>query len=462
MRRGRLVFAPLLMALAMLTVAPVAAHADTSAAAQCTKNSNDHFGIAAPWDGACWAGAFENAVHFAGDSTATMVTRWVMSGAVETTDLLLHEFGSGTTTRPSFRTPWFQRVYYGSAPHAAGTFSGQPGALAIAELLAVPLVVLTIIAGVLRGDTGGTLKTVLVRLPLVVVLCFAFISVLQRAFDVIDALSGWVVGGTVTDFQTWTHTFDPSNVGADFAVVVICTVIIITTLIAYIELFVRSALIYLVVAFVPIIAVSTLWQGSRTALKKTVEFLVIMTCSKLVMAFAFLVGAGALTGRDAQNFAPLLVGAVIFAVIAFSPFALFALIPIVETAAAGTVAGMGARFGSRMMSRGVGHGRDAVGGAAGRLPGAAGVVRTSPVQLRSALGSGARRMQPLGNSLRGLGGGVLAIAGGKGAQATVPAPTSAPTPVGAPNAATSAQSSIATVSPRMEEPRGQDGENGGA
>ena len=408
----RRLMAGALLALALFATTVVVVRADDSAAAQCTKNSNDHFGIAAPWDGACWAGAFENITHFAGDTAATSVTRWVMSGAVETTDLLLNEFGSGTSTRPQFGSPWFQKVYYGNVAHNGTAFAGQPGALAIAEMLAVPLLVMTIVAGVVRGDIAGSMKTVLVRLPLIVVLCFAFITVLQRAFDVVDALSGWVVGGTVADFQTWTARFDPSNVGADFAVVVVCIVIIVTTLIAYIELFVRTAMIYLVVAFVPIISIATLWQGSRTALKKTVEFLAVMTCSKLVMAFAFMIGAGALTAGDAQNFAPLLVGAVIFGVIAFAPFSLFALIPLVEAAAVGAVAGMGARFGTRMVNSGASHARELAGGVAASSPGVARGVASAPSQAKQALDVRARQVHRLGTNLR--------VAGARAMAAGVP------------------------------------------
>lgn len=427
----RRVIAGVLLALALFPGATtLVARADDSPAAQCTKNSNDHLGVAAPWDGACWAGVFQNVTRFAGDTVATSVTRWVMSGAVEATDLLLNEFGSGTSTRPQFSTPWFQKVYFGNVAHRGTAFAGQPGALAIAEMLAVPLLVMTIVAGVLRGDIGGAMKTVLVRLPLIVVLCFAFITVLQHVFDLVDGLSGWVVGGTVADFQAWTAKFDPSNVGADFAVVVVSLVIIVTTLIAYIELFVRSAMIYLVVAFVPIISIATLWQGSRTALKKTVEFLAVMTCSKLVMAFAFMIGAGALTAGDAQNFAPLLVGAVIFGVIAFAPFSLFALIPLVEVAAVGAVAGMGARFGSRMVNSSVAHSRELVGAAPDSIRGMAKV----PSNAKGALDAGARRLQPLGQGLRVLGAGALGHP--RGAAPREAGPTGTPTPSEAPAGST--------------------------
>lgn len=392
--------------------------ADLSPAQQCGQNNAGHpFGIAAPWDGACWSAAFNDVAHFAADSVATTITRWVMSGAVETTDLLLNEFGSGTTTRVDFSSPWFQKVYYGATPHNGTAFPNQPGALTIAELLALPLLVMTVIAGVLRGDIGGAVKTVLVRLPLVVILCFAFIVVLQRVFDLVDALSTWVVGGATTDFQTWASRFDPSNVPADFAVVIICIVIIVATLIAYIELFVRSAMIYLVVAFVPIISVATLWQGSRSALRKTVEFLAVMTLSKLVMAFAFLVGGGALTAGDASGFAPLLVGAVIFAVIAFAPLSLFALIPLVEVAATGAVVGMGARFGGRMVSAGVDRGRGIIGGA----PAAVRSLGGSRSQASSAVDTGAR-LRPSAAGAGTSPGAALAVAGwGAGS-----APSSAP------------------------------------
>lgn len=390
----------------LLTAPTITAHALTPQQ-QCGQDNASHIlGIAAPWDGACWAGLWDDIVHFASDSVATAVTRWVLSGAVETTALLLNEFATGAGTTPSLSAPWFQHVYYGSGP-TPNAPSGQPGALVIAELLAVPLLVLTVIAGIVRGDIGGALKTVLIRLPLIVVLCFGFIVVLQRVFVVVDALSGWVVGGTITDFQNWSNKYDPSNAEADFAVVIVAIVIIISTIIAYIELFVRTAMLYLVIAFVPLIAVATLWQGSRTALRKTVEFLVVMTCSKLVMAFAFMVGAGAITSGQ-QSFAALLVGAVIFAVIAFAPFSLFALIPMVEVAAVGAVAGMGARFGGSAMSTGLTRGRRLLGGAAevGST-----TVRRGPGHARSAFGAGARRMQPLGNGLRAAGGGMLTVAG---------------------------------------------------
>ncbi|MBJ7595989.1 MAG: hypothetical protein JF886_14245 [Candidatus Dormibacteraeota bacterium] len=418
MRLRLLIAAVIVAGILPLTVTMV--RADLTPAQQCGQNNAGHpFGIAAPWDGACWSAALNDVTHFAADSVATTITRWVMSGAVETTDLLLNEFGSGTTTRADFSSPWFQKVYYGATPHNGTAFPNQPGALTIAELLALPLLVMTVIAGVLRGDIGGAVKTVLVRLPLVVILCFAFIVVLQRVFDLVDALSTWVVGGTTTDFQTWASRFDPSNVPADFAVVVICIVIIVATLIAYIELFVRSAMIYLVVAFVPIISVATLWQGSRSALRKTVEFLAVMTLSKLVMAFAFLVGGGALTAGDASSFAPLLVGAVIFAVIAFAPLSLFALIPLVEVAATGAVVGMGARFGGRMVSAGVDRGRGIIGGA----PAAVRSLGGSRSQASSAVDAGARlRPSAAGAGAGASPGAGLAVAGWGAGSASSSAP----------------------------------------
>ena len=362
-------------------------------AAQCTANANNHFGIVAPWDGACWAGAAENITHFVTNDIATTVTRWVYTGAAEATGFFLKQF-TASSTRPAFTTPWFDRVYYGDVQHQyAGSsvaYPGQPGALEIAELIAVPLLVLTILAGVLRGDIGGALKTVFVRLPLVIVLCFLVLAVLSRVFDVVDVLSGWIAGTSVSDFQQWTSKFNPDSIAGDFVVVVVSLVIIIASLLAYIELFVRSAVLYLVVAFLPIIAMATLWQGSRSALKKTVEVIAVLTASKLVMAFAFMVGAGALTSGDGSQFAPLLVGAVIFGVIALAPFALFALVPIVEAAGVAAVAGMGTGAGLRGLAAGRRHGTSA-------LRSSASAVSHSPDAARGA----ARGVEPVGNRLRG-------------------------------------------------------------
>lgn len=105
----------------------------------------------------CCVGAFDNITHYVGDTVATAVTRWVMSGAAEPPDLLLSQFSSSANTTRPFTTPWFEKVYYGDVPHATGVFPGQAGALTIADLVSVPLLVLTVIVGVVRGD----IKTVL-------------------------------------------------------------------------------------------------------------------------------------------------------------------------------------------------------------------------------------------------------------------------------------------------------------
>jgi hypothetical protein len=129
-----------------------------------------------------------------------------------------------------------------------------------------------------------------------------------------------------------------------FAAVVIGLVVVLAALFLWIELMVRASLVYLLVAISPLGFAATLWPSARGFLRKTIEILVAVILSKLVICICLAVGVSALSGAGSTptegavveqaggSVGTLLVGAVLFGLAAFSPFLILKLVPVAEAA----------------------------------------------------------------------------------------------------------------------------------
>jgi hypothetical protein len=137
---------------------------------------------------------------------------------------------------------------------------------------------------------------------------------------------------------------------------------LVAALVIFIELVIRSALIYLVVGLCPLAFAALLWPVTRGVLRRTLELLTALILSKVVVALALAIGAAALGGATgtetsrpslspptaSAEVAPaesdaatvtvaagvLLAGLATFAVACFSPFVVLRLVPVVESAVA--------------------------------------------------------------------------------------------------------------------------------
>jgi hypothetical protein len=126
-----------------------------------------------------------------------------------------------------------------------------------------------------------------------------------------------------------------------FAVVLVGLLAVLAAALVWAELLVRAALIHLVVAMSPLVLAATMWPAARGVLRRTVEVLVALIVSKLVVSIAIAVGAAALGGAGMENtgtagaIGTLMIGAAILAMAAYSPFLVLRLIPVVESATIG-------------------------------------------------------------------------------------------------------------------------------
>jgi len=221
---------------------------------------------------------------------------------------------------------------------------------------------------------------------------------------------------------------------AGFAVVVLGLVAVVAALALWVELLVRSGLVYLLVAISPLGFAAAVWPAARGLLRRSVELLVAVVVSKLVIVIALAVGVAAMAGVGsvASGSGPaeaaggavgaLLAGAVVLGLAAFSPFLVVKLVPAAEAAlvAQGTSRGplrtaqtaLSSASSVRMITRLSGPGPSALGG---RGPGGSRPGGSRPGSPGGGSGGPAPARGGGGSTGAGPGGGVAPAAGPAGA-----------------------------------------------
>ena len=226
-------------------------------------------------------------------------------------------------------------------------FSGEGSPYAtvreIAIVLTLGFALLAIVSGTLRGDPVGMFTRVAVGLPVTALAMAVAIPVVAILLELVDQLSIAVLDPADAPAIKFLSGFGETAAKASggFAVVLVGLLAVLAALMVWAELLVRAALIYLVVALSPLVLAATLWPATRGVLRRTVEVLVALIVSKLVVCIAIAVGAAALGGAGTQDtdtsgaIGTLMIGAAILAMAAYSPFLVLRLIPIVESATIG-------------------------------------------------------------------------------------------------------------------------------
>ena len=314
----------------------------------------------------CVSNAASGVASWVGDQAIQDVASWITSAAASASAQLLGAL-KNEATEPTLKTPWFTSVYFGSTRSGAKA----PGAVVIAAWLMVAVVIAGVMSGVIRGDLSGMLRLLLLRLPIAVLVTFLATWMVSAVLALTDVASSWVLSGGIQSLQSWTNQLQNGGLGHDFLTVVACLALIVATLLGYLELLTRDAAVYIVTAFIPLIAVASLWPGAHNALKRGAETLFVLCVSKFVLVFVLVLGATALAqSTSIQSFAPLLTGTLIFLIAALAPAAIFRLIPILEVSAVAGLAGGASRFGARAAMTGhalLGSGLDRAGGASDRM-----------------------------------------------------------------------------------------------
>jgi hypothetical protein len=283
------------------------------------------------------------------EKMAAGIAGWVLEGVAYFANGVLNFLK--TSARPQVDAAWF---------------AGPGSPLATVRSLAVALIggflFLGVLQGLAHGSSAQMLRRLVADLPMAVLGIVATVTVVTKLLDLTDALSTAVLSQADGQGLRFLSQLGTVTIGGQgFAVVVVGLVAILAALALWVELMVRSALVYLLVAVSPLAFAAMVWPAARGVLRRTAHLLLAVIVSKFVIAVAIAVGVAALggpagndgsmiaaapltAGGAAGDFASLhdpaaglgtlLVGGVVLALAAFAPFIVLRLIPVAEAALA--------------------------------------------------------------------------------------------------------------------------------
>jgi hypothetical protein len=337
-----------------------------------------------------------------------------------------------TSTSPTVTAAWFVGGSDGHGPYRM--MVGFAAGLLLLFLFA------GIIQGVLSGDVAGMGRRMILDLPFAIGGMVSAVAITQLLIDLSDALSNGILssfGADIRSFMDGVARVGSLTGGVATALVVFLLGLftLLAGLVIFVELVIRSALIYLVVGLCPLAFAALVWPATRGVLRKTLELLCALILSKVVVSLALAIGAAALGGAGSAPSPPpsiappsavaqapadqgsdaatvtaaagvLLAGLATFCVAAFSPFVVLRLFPVVE----GAVVAQGLRSGplrsaqsawsmkyqmnvSRRFGAGAAHGAEAAasegGGAAAGGSAAGASAAAGPAAVAVAAGASA-------------------------------------------------------------------------
>lgn len=194
-------------------------------------------------------------------------------------------------TRPNVTAAWFIDGSTGTGPYRATA--------TVAATIMCVLVFAGIVQGIAQADVAGMVRRMVVNVPIAVVGIGGTVVVVQVLLDLTDSLSQYItssVGADTKGFVSSIQTLATSTGSTGAPLLVLGLLILIAAIVVFVELLVRSLLIYLIVALCPLAWAALVWPAIQGALRKTLELLVAVILSKVVVALAIAVGAAALSG----------------------------------------------------------------------------------------------------------------------------------------------------------------------
>jgi hypothetical protein len=233
-------------------------------------------------------------------------------------------------------------------------FGHRYGAMwGLATLFALGLLFVVVVESVLRGAIGVLVETALLKLPLAFVFTGAAIALTGMLLQLTDRMSTAIAGNVGSDagdfFSAVGKTLAALGAGTGpgapvFVVLLAALVIVVGALFVWLELLMRAASIYVVVFFLPFAFAALIWPRSAGVLRRVIELLLVLIFSKFVIVAILSLASGALGNAPASaaGVSQVFGGGAILLLAAFSPFALFKLVPFLEGTAVGGIAGRGA------------------------------------------------------------------------------------------------------------------------
>jgi hypothetical protein len=139
--------------------------------------------------------------------------------------------------------------------------------------LLLGFVFLGLIQGLLAGDISGMIRRVALDLPVAILGMIATTIIVDKLLQLTDALSAAVLTHSGDQAVHFLSGFGVAVTSATqgFAAVMLGLVAIVAGFFVWVELIVRSVLVYILVALSPLTFAAMVWPAARGMLRRTVE-----------------------------------------------------------------------------------------------------------------------------------------------------------------------------------------------
>lgn len=225
---------------------------------------------------------------------------------------------------PIINVAWFKKEY--------GKMLGLAGVLAVLMLVWAGLQALP------SGRGVGVARAMFANAPLAVIGPFAAIPIIQMILGMTDRMTDGLTAGfgqDIGDVLLSTHGFfgtaNPiSNIGG-FLTLIFSLLTVAGSICILIELAIREAAVYLVVLFLPLASVFSIWPPARAVAWRFAQLLTVVIFSKLAICVAFTFGATVMSkagihGKD--GFTAMLAGMSTMILAALAPTVLLGMISL--------------------------------------------------------------------------------------------------------------------------------------
>lgn len=209
----------------------------------------------------------------------------------------------------------------------------------IAGSLVLVFLLMALIRAMLAGEFSSMWRAALIDVPVAFLATAVTVVVASALLVMVDEASATLVGadgGQLAAFGGSLADIDQLSL-AGLLGILFGLLFIVGAVLVWIQLLVRAALIYIVIAFAPITWATRAYPGTRSIARRGVEIGIALILSKFVMAISFRLGAEAMASSSVPtgqaDLSAMLVGASIMLMTAFMPWMIFKIIPVVENAA---------------------------------------------------------------------------------------------------------------------------------
>ena len=227
-----------------------------------------------------------------------------------------------------------------AGPHAREI---NQSVLLFAAALLLLFLLAAIIQGLARGDMALMVRAAAVEVPMSVLGMVVLTAVTALLLAVTDGVSSMVLATTPESLGRFFQFGEPDGIlRLGLFGFILIPAFLLGAILVWIELVVRSSLIYLLLAFSPVVLAARVWPVLSGAWHQLCRIGIALIVSKFAIALALGLGAAALGGGGPQEgdfgtsagltVGGLVVGASLMVLAAFAPFVVLKLLPVFEAA----------------------------------------------------------------------------------------------------------------------------------